>query len=149
MFIDLSKGKIHLRPVATKSRRAGVLDIPGDLLERLRLTGKGKGRIFETSPILRTFKADLVRAKIEYEVGSKQADRKCLRKTFCTHLALCGVDLWAAVKMMRHRELSIETWVARFVPKASPGMQGQATTLHQGTMKTANRPIWHPLLIPS
>ncbi len=84
--------------------RADVLDIPGDLLERLRLTGKGKGRIFDTSPILRTFKADLVRAEIEYEVGSKQADRKCLRKTFCTHLALRGVDLWAAVKMMRHRD---------------------------------------------
>ncbi|KKL77752.1 hypothetical protein LCGC14_2031740 [marine sediment metagenome] len=43
-------------------------------------------------------------AGVAYEVGGKQADRKCLRKTFCTHLALAGVDLWHAVKLMRHRD---------------------------------------------
>ncbi len=37
-------------------------------------------------------------------MDGEQADRKCLRKSFCTHLALRGVDLWAAVKMMRHTD---------------------------------------------
>ena len=39
----------------------------------------------------------------------KQADRKCLRKTFCTHLAMRGVDFWRAVKLMRHRDPKL-TW---------------------------------------
>jgi len=102
--MDLRKGLIHLRPEATKSRRADVLDIPPDLLGRLRRMGKGRGEVFASSPILRTFRADLKRAGIPYEVAGKQADRKCLRKTFCTHLALRSVGLWEAVKMMRHRD---------------------------------------------
>ena len=102
--LDLIKGLIHLRPEATKSRRADIVEIAPDLLARLRVMGKGKGRIFSSSPILRTFKEDLKRAKIRYEVDGKQADRKCLRKTFCTHLALSGVDVWDAADRMRHSD---------------------------------------------
>ncbi len=102
--LDLAKGLIHLRPEATKSRRPDVIDVPADLLDRLRRMGEGRSRIFGTTPVLRTFKMDLMRASIPYEVGGQQADRKCLRKTYCTHLALTGADLWAAVKLMRHRD---------------------------------------------
>lgn len=102
--LDLTQGRIHLRLEATQSRRGDVLDIAPDLLGRLRLMGKGKGPIFGSSPILRTFKADLKRAGIAYEVNGKQADRKCLRKTFRTHLARSGADLWQAVKLMRHQD---------------------------------------------
>jgi len=102
--LDLTKGLIHLRPEATKSRRADVVEIAADLLQRLRVKGKGKGRIFRSSPILRTFKEYLKRAKIAYEVGGEQADRKCLRKTFGTHLALSGVDPWDTAGRMRHSD---------------------------------------------
>jgi hypothetical protein len=44
------------------------------------------------------------RACHRHEAQGKEADRKCLRKTFCTHLAMQGVDLWQAVRLMRHRD---------------------------------------------
>ena len=34
----------------------------------------------------------------------RQADRKCLRKTFGTHLAMAGVDFRVAVRLMRHKD---------------------------------------------
>ena len=102
--LDLKKGQIRVRAEATKSRRADVLDMPPDLMIELRKRGKGKGEVFKGTPILRTWKADLERASIAYIVNGKQADRKCLRKTFCANLALGGVDLWTAVKMVRHRD---------------------------------------------
>ena len=64
--------------------------------EAMRWLGKSKGRVFASKPILRTFKRGPGRAKIAYEAAGKQADRKCLRKTFCTHLALRGVGMWEA-----------------------------------------------------
>ncbi len=121
--INLNDGRINLRPEATKSQRGDVLDIPPDLLGRLRVMGKGKGSVFSSKPILRTFKADLQRAGISYEVDGKQADRKCLRKTFCTHLVMRGVPINEAMKMMRHKDpaltLNIYTELGLLNTKAS------------------------------
>jgi site-specific recombinase XerD len=44
------------------------------------------------------------RAGIPYETDRGQVDRKILRKTFGTHLAMAGVDLRVAVKLMRHSD---------------------------------------------
>ena len=62
------------------------------------------GDIFDTSPTRRTWKADLVRAKIVYDNHLGQVDRKSLRKTFCTHLAMNEVDVRVATKLMRHTD---------------------------------------------
>ena len=62
------------------------------------------GDIFDSSPTLRTWKADLVRAKIVYDNQHGQVDRKSLRKMVCTHLAMGGVDMRIATKLMRHTD---------------------------------------------
>ena len=62
------------------------------------------GDIFDSSPTLRTWKADLVRAKIVYDNQHGQVDCKSLRKMVCTHLAMGGVDMRIATKLMRHTD---------------------------------------------
>jgi integrase len=46
----------------------------------------------------------LERAGLAYENENGQVDRKSLRKTFGTHLALAGVNFQTAVRLMRHRD---------------------------------------------
>jgi len=55
-------------------------------------------------PTLRTFRRDLERTEIPYHTERGEVDRKSLRKTFGTHLAMAGVDLRVAVKLMRHSD---------------------------------------------
>lgn len=62
------------------------------------------GRVFTSSPTHRTFQRDLTRAGIPYETERGQADRKSLRKTFGTHLAMAGVDFRLTVRLMRHSD---------------------------------------------
>ena len=102
---DLQKGRVNLRAEATKARRTESLPLPADVEAALRAMGAGRrGPVFGSSPTLKTWKRDLERAEIPYETEAGQADRKCLRKTFGTHLALKGVDLRVAMRLMRHRD---------------------------------------------
>jgi len=58
-------------------------------------------------PTLRTWKRDLERAGIPYVTEYGQADRKSLRKTFCTHLKEVGVDIRDAQELMRHSDINL------------------------------------------
>ena len=103
--LDLARGWVELRAEATKARRGDSLPLAVDVVEALEALGPAPGGlVFESSPTLRTFRRDLERAGIAYETNRGQADRKSLRKTFGTHLAMAGVDLRLAAKLMRHSD---------------------------------------------
>jgi integrase len=105
--IDLENGWIRLDASNTKSRRGDSIPLCSDVLAALKARPKRMGTIFDSSPTIRTWKSDLERAKIEYDNEHGQVDRKSLRKTFCTHLAVAGVDLRTAGKLMRHTDLRL------------------------------------------
>lgn len=127
--VDLDGGWITPDAANTKSQRADPLPIAPDLLAKFKaiapppdepkpkrrrreLSDLAKpsrpenpgGRVFKSSPTLRTFQRDLKRAGIPYETERGQVDRKSLRKTFGTHLAMAGVDFRLAVRLMRHTD---------------------------------------------
>lgn len=102
--LDLETGWVYPCASNTKSGRDDPLPLAPDLLETLKSRAKGTGPVFMESPTRRTFKQDLARAGIEYDGPRGQADRKSLRKTFGTHLAMAGVDFRVAVRLMRHKD---------------------------------------------
>ncbi len=64
--------------------------------------------IFGFKPDRRTWKRHLAKAEIPYEDDSGRiADRKCLRSTFITHLALRGVDPRIVQRLARHKDINI------------------------------------------
>lgn len=101
---DLPKGWVHLDASSTKAHRADILPLAPDVLNVLRVRGKKSGPVFTSSPQRRTFMNDLERAGVEYDHHRGQADRKSLRKTFGTHLAMAGVDFRLTVRLMRHSD---------------------------------------------
>src|SRR5690606_19481922 len=61
--------------------------------------------VFRAEPRLRTWKADLKRAGIEYrDAEGRQYDRKCLRLSYGTWLYRNKVDLRLAQRLMRHSD---------------------------------------------
>lgn len=106
--VDLEGGWLELRADATKAGRADAVPLAPDVLDALREASPdvagGEAPVFSSSPTIRTFRRDLERAGIEYETDRGRVDRKSLRKTFGTHLAIAGVDLRLAVKLMRHSD---------------------------------------------
>lgn len=106
--IDLKRGWLHLEAWATKAGREEELLLAADVVGALRELGvRASGVVFRSSPTLRTFRRDLERAGIPYETERGQADRKSLRKTFGTHLAMAGVDLRVASWLMRHSDVRL------------------------------------------
>jgi len=114
-----------LDAASTKNRRADPLPIPSVIQSALAHHPRKSDKVFAGSPTTQTWKRDLVRAGIirfadaelkpttqrfachnliGYETHDGQVDRKCLRKTFCTHLASAGVDLRTAQRLMRHSD---------------------------------------------
>lgn len=107
---DLAEGWLTLTSAGTKAKRADVLPIPGDVLPalvKLKANKIGDGPLFDAMPDRRTWARDLKRAKIVYTTPAGNADRKCLRKTFCTHLYLGGADIRDAQMLMRHRDINL------------------------------------------
>jgi integrase len=95
---------VYIEAGRTKSGRDDSLPLAPDVLELLKSRRREAGPVFTESPTRRTFKQDLSRAGIGYDGPRGQADRKCLRKTFGTHLAMAGVDFRLAVRLMRHKD---------------------------------------------
>ena len=59
--------------------------------------------MFVTERQLDQLVRDLKRAGIEYKVNDEQADPKCLRPTFNSHLEHAGIDLTLTGLLMRHK----------------------------------------------
>lgn len=84
-----------------KPTRTGPLDLPPRLRTwRHDLVSAGIcALVDEEAPINSRYDAGNLTG---YEVDGKRIDRKCLRKTFGTHLAMKGVDLRKTQRLMRH-----------------------------------------------
>jgi integrase len=109
---DLADGWVSLRIQATKSKRADALPIPDDVWAQLQAIRPPDATlttpVFLTSPSRITFGKDLKRAGIsKHDERGHQADRKALRKTFGTHLAMAGVDIRQAQQLMRHTDVNL------------------------------------------
>lgn len=103
--VDLDRGWLTVRPENEKARRGAEVALSDDVVSALcALDVEASGAVFGSSPTRRTWKRDLERAGIAYDTAAGQADRKCLRKTFATHLCLAGVEFQVAVKAMRHSD---------------------------------------------
>ncbi len=102
--VDLKDGWLYLDASRTKAGRSDMLPIAPDVLAVLKSRGKRLGSIFRSSPTRRTFMRDIARAGIRYGTARGQADRKSLRKTLGTHLAMNGVSFQIAVRLMRHSD---------------------------------------------
>ena len=108
--LDLDAGLIRLRAEITKNGRADVLPITTDLdaeiadYQRHALkSGEAlTGLIFPAAPDTRTWQRDLTRAGVAWKLHGEQADPKCLRKTFESHLLRSGADLTMTMLLMRH-----------------------------------------------
>lgn len=98
---------IQLRAAATKARRADVVAVNPELLEVLRELRPADAaadlRVFKAIPKYATYRKDVeVRARIPWrDDRNRLASFHCLRKTFCTYLALADVPLRVAMDMMR------------------------------------------------
>ncbi|MCH8037093.1 MAG: tyrosine-type recombinase/integrase, partial [Proteobacteria bacterium] len=98
--IDLGDGTLHLRAAVTKNGKADMLPLAGDvcdLLAGLQRDAFRNGKpaqpddpVFGPPPDRRTWARDLKRAGIETKTPDGQADPKCLRPTFNSHLERSG-----------------------------------------------------------
>ena len=105
--LDGERPCINLRAEATKSGRADQVPLHPDLAAALREArppfAQPVDSVFQTTPILRTFKRDLDRAKIPFaDEHGRTVDRHALRTTFISWLGACGVDPRAQIKLARH-----------------------------------------------
>ncbi len=107
---------LRLRAEATKSRRADELPLHPSLVTLLAASkpdfAQPSDPVFQTTPILRTFKEDLVRAGVvskdkdgkivTTDARGNTLDRHALRTTFISWLGQYGVDPRAQMKLARH-----------------------------------------------
>ena len=108
--LDLDDGLVRLRAEITKNGRPGEIPIAADLdaeiadFQRQALkTGQTLGGlIFPSVPSRPTWRRDLDRAGVPWKVRGEQADPKCTRKTFESHLLRSGADLTMTMLLMRH-----------------------------------------------
>ena len=103
-WADIDGGVIRLRADMTKNGKPDVLPIASDLADGIadyqRLSFQ-HGRIFQSACRV-TWKRNLIRAGVEYTVRGEQADPKCTRKTFESHLLRSGCDIAVVMLLMRH-----------------------------------------------
>ena len=110
--LDLGTGTLHLRPEVTKNGKPDVLPLADaicNLLAGLQRDSFRNGKpaqpddpVFGPPPDPRTWARDLDRAGVKREVDGTQADPKCLRPTFNSHLERSGCDLTLTSLLMRH-----------------------------------------------
>ncbi len=101
--IDLGTRLLQLRPEITKNGEPDWLPLPADLIAELRgMLAMPTARLFRTTPTLKTWKRDIDRAGIDYDLPTGQADRKSLRNTFITNLINAGADSIMVSLLARH-----------------------------------------------
>lgn len=104
-WADIDEGQIRLQAGMTKNGKPDVLPIASDLADEIadyRRYSFQHGRIFPSAPDARTWRRDLARAGVEYKVRGEQADPKCTRRTFESHLPRSGCGETLAGLLMRH-----------------------------------------------
>jgi integrase len=115
VHLDADRPHIQLRAAATKAKRADVVPINPELLEALQLHRPPSPaldqRVFAHLPKYATYRKDVeARAKIPWrDAQSRLASFHCLRKTFCTYLALADVPIRVAMDMMRVTDVKLLT----------------------------------------
>ena len=115
VILDAERPHLALRAVTTKSRRADSVPLSPEVVEALQ-NARPEGwapedRVFASIPKSSTFRDDLKRAGIEYEVDGHKLDFHALRTTFGTLLATSKVDIREAMELMRHRDMRLTTRV--------------------------------------
>lgn len=108
--LDLDDGVIRLRPEITKNGRPGEIPIAADLdaeiadFQRQAVkTGQTLGGlIFPSVPSRPTWRRDLDRAGVPWKFRGEQADPKCTRRTFESHLLRSGAGEVVTMLLMRH-----------------------------------------------
>lgn len=155
---DLDGKWLALDAAGTKSQRADSLPVPDDLIAVLR-DRMGIGWMFTETVTLRTWKKDLVRAGLvklvdpslpestrynRSNLGCYQTygliDRKSLRKTFGTHLAIAGVDLRITQRLMRHSDpkLTMKLYTDPMLLDMHGAANRASVALHELSEQNAN-----------
>ena len=103
---------VALRADSTKAHRADSIPLHPDLAEALLEARpadfQGQGRVFDSIPDMKTFKADLAAAGIPYkDDAGRQIDFHALRFTFNNLLFKAGVMPHQAMELMRHTDLKL------------------------------------------
>ncbi len=110
--VNLSGDRVYieLRPEATKSRRADIIDLPPELATTLAGMKPDKAAadsfVFSDGlPSMKRYKADLKRASIDYlDEQGRRADFHALRLSYNMLLAGAGVPLQTRMFLMRHTD---------------------------------------------
>ena len=111
--IDKEPFSVRVRASISKNHEECILGLkPGlvSLLKAIRpLNYDTEDRIFKgLMPKMGRYKKDLALAGIPYkDKDGRRLDFHALRKTYCTNLALAGVNQWNAMKLMRHNDINL------------------------------------------
>jgi integrase len=107
--LDDKRPCIQLRVEATQNKRAEVLPLSADLIQRLRKARPAAvlptQRVLKSVPTLETWMTDLKRAKIMYKDAEKRiAGFHSLRVTFITTLNRAGLPPKVVMALARHTD---------------------------------------------
>ncbi len=107
--LDARRPGLRLSGAATKNGSEAYLPLRADLVELLRsevAERRPDDTVFDIpADLLRRFYGDLKRAGIDrFDVRGRRVDLHALRTTFGTHLAISGVPLATAQKLLRHAD---------------------------------------------
>ena len=111
--IDKEPFSVRVRASTSKNHEECILGLkPGlaCMLKAIRpVNHDTEDRIFKgLMPEMDRYKKDLALAGIPYkDREGRQLDFHALRKTYCTNLALAGVNQWNAMKLMRHNDINL------------------------------------------
>jgi integrase len=109
LALDGDRPTLTLSGAITKNGKPATLPLRADLADALRAEVTGRrptDPVFEIpADLLRRFYADLKRAGIpRVDARGRLVDIHALRTTFGTHLAVAGVPITTAQKLMRHSD---------------------------------------------
>jgi integrase len=109
LALEGNRPTLTLSGAITKNGKPATLPLRADLADSLRAEVTGRRStdpVFEIpADLLRRFYADLKRAGIpRQDARGRLVDIHALRTTFGTHLAVAGVPLTTAQKLMRHND---------------------------------------------
>ena len=100
--IDLERGVVRARASTTKNRKEAWLPIPPGTVDALRDAERRNPKVLRAVPTVPTLRRDLGKIGVPYKTDDGVVDFHALRATYATRLALNGVSLAQAQKLMRH-----------------------------------------------